>query len=156
MPSNCSLSSSGRYLVRHNPQAYYTNIRGECGRYDVPLGSTANISARFTFVTPDACNDMHDCSVATGDRWLSNFLPQLLASGEYRAGKTAIFITFDEGSGGNNKVATIAVAPPVRPGARSGTAYTHYSLLRTTEEMLGLGLLGNAASATSMRAGFGL
>lgn len=156
MPANCSPGNSGRYVVRHNPEAYYTNIRAECGSYDVPLGSTPDISARFTFVTPDLCNDMHNCPVATGDRWLSTFLPQLLASSEYRAGKTAIFITFDEGSGGNNKVATIAVAPPVRPGARSGTAYTHYSLLRTTEEMLGLGLLGNAASATSMRAGFGL
>jgi hypothetical protein len=156
MPANCSLGSSGRYVARHNPEAYYTNIRGDCGAYDVPLGGAADISARFTFVTPNLCNDMHDCSVATGDTWLSSFLPPLLASAEYRAGKTAIFITFDEGSGGHAQVATLAVAPPVRPGARSGTAYTHYSLLRTTEEMLGLGLLGNAASAQSMRAGFGL
>jgi hypothetical protein len=53
-------------------------------------------------------------------------------------------------------ILTIVVAPPVHPGARSGTAYTHYSLLRTTEEMFGLGLLGKAGSAASMRAGFGL
>ena len=69
--------------------------------------------------------------------------------------QTVIFVTFDEGSG-DNHIVTIVVAPPVHRGARSGTAYTHYSLLRTTEEMLGLGLLGNAGSATSMRAGFGL
>jgi hypothetical protein len=155
MPSNCALGSSGRYAVRHNPEAYYTNVRGDCTRYDVPLGSPANISARFTFVTPNLCSDMHDCSVSTGDSWLAGFLPPLLASSEYRAGKTAIFVTFDEGSG-DNHVVTIVVAPPVHPGARSGTAYTHYSLLRTTEEMLGLGLLGNARSATSMRSGFGL
>jgi phosphatidylinositol-3-phosphatase len=48
------------------------------------------------------------------------------------------------------------IAPTVHPGARGGTAFTHYSLLRTTEEMLGLRLLGNARSATSMRATFGL
>ena len=157
MPANCSLGSSGRYVARHNPEAYYTNIRADCGAYDVPLGNVADISARFTFVTPNLCNDMHDCSVATGDAWLSGFLPQLLASTEYGGGKTAIFITFDEGAGsGGQQVATLVVAPPVRPGARSDTPYTHYSLLRTTEEMLGLGFLGNAASATSMRAGFGL
>jgi hypothetical protein len=156
MPANCALNNSGRYVARHNPEVYYTNIRTDCGTYDVPLVSPANISARFTFVTPDLCSDMHDCSVATGDTWLSHFLPPVLASSEYRAGNTAIFITFDEGSGGHNQVATLVVAPPVRPGARSAAAYTHYSLLRTTEEMLGLGLLGNAASAPSMRAGLGL
>jgi hypothetical protein len=32
----------------------------------------------------------------------------------------------------------------------------HYSLLRTTEELLGLPLLGHAATATSMRPAFGL
>jgi hypothetical protein len=156
MPTNCALNSSGRYVARHNPEAYYTNIRSDCNSYDVPLAATVDISARFTFVTPNLCNDMHDCSVSTGDNWLSSFLPGLLSSSQYRAGRTAIFITFDEGSGGDNRVVTLAVAPPVSPGARSGTSYTHYSLLRTTEEMLGLGLLGNAATATSMRPGFGL
>ena len=37
----------------------------------------------------------------------------------------------------------------------SATNFTHYSLLRTTEEILGVPLLGNAATATSMRADFG-
>ena len=155
MPSKCALGNSGRYAVKHNPEAYYTNVRGDCGHYDVPLKSPTNISARFTFVTPNLCSDMHDCSVSTGDKWLADFLPPLLASSQYRAGKTAIVVTFDEGSGAN-RVVTIVVAPPVHPGARVGTAYTHYSLLRTTEEMLGLGLLGKARSAPSMRGGFGL
>ena len=156
MPGNCRLSSSGEYLPRHNPEVYYTNVRSDCASYDVPLGSSADISARFTFVTPNRCNDMHSCSVSTGDTWLSRFLPRLLSSGQYRAGKTAVFITFDEGTHSDNRVATIVVAPSVHPGARTATAYTHYSLLRTSEEMLGLGLLGNAASAMSMRAAFGL
>ena len=155
MPSKCALGNSGRYAVKHNPEAYYTNVRGDCGHYDVPLKSPTNISARFTFVTPNLCSDMHDCSVSTGDKWLADFLPPLLASSQYRAGKTAIVVTFDEGSGAN-RVVTIVVAPPVHPGARVGTAYTHYSLLRTAEEMLGLGLLGKARSAPSMRGGFGL
>jgi hypothetical protein len=155
MPGNCALRDSGRYAVRHNPQTYYTNVRGNCGSYNVPLGRPANSSARFTFITPNLCSDMHDCSVSTGDSWLAGFLPSLLTSSDYRGGKTAIFVTFDEGSGGN-KVVTLVIAPPVHPGARSATAYTHYSLLRTTEELLGLGLIGSARSATSMRAGFGL
>lgn len=53
-------------------------------------------------------------------------------------------------------IATIVVAPSVRPGTRSGTRYDHYSLLRATEELLGQPLLGKAKTATSMRAGFNL
>lgn len=155
MPSNCALSDSGKYAVRHNPETYYTNVRSDCNSLDTPLGSPPNISARFTFVTPNLCSDMHDCSVATGDSWLASFLPTVLSSSPYRSGRTVVFVTFDEGSG-DNHVVTLVIAPSVRPGAQSGTAYTHYSLLRTTEELLGLGLLGNASGAPSMRAAFGL
>ena len=80
MPSNCLRSNSGQYAVRHNPEAYYTNLGTDCANFDVPLASPPNISAGFTFVTPNLCNDMHDCSVATGDAWLSNFLPTILSS----------------------------------------------------------------------------
>jgi phospholipase C len=99
MPSNCALSTSGNYAVKHNPQAYYTNVRTDCATTNTPLGSTPNISRKFTLVTPNMCNDMHDCSVSTGDTWLKGFIPKLLASSEYQAGNTAIFVTFDEAGG---------------------------------------------------------
>jgi hypothetical protein len=158
MPSNCYLSNSGTYAVRHNPAAYYTNIRTDCNTYDVPLGTTPNISARFTFVTPNLCNDMHDCSVQTGDSWLSTFLPKIFGSSEYEAGGTAVFVTWDEDdSSANNHIATIVASPSTRPGTVSSTSFNHYSMLHTTEEMLGLStFLGNAASAASMRAAFNL
>jgi phosphatidylinositol-3-phosphatase len=157
MPSNCYLSNSGSYAVRHNPATYYTNIRSDCSLYDVPLGATPDISARFTFVTPNLCNDMHDCSVATGDSWLSSFVPKLFASSEYQAGATAVFITWDEDdSSASNHIATIVASPTTTPGTVSSTSFNHYSMLRTTEEMLGLSALGNAGSATSMRSAFGL
>src|SRR3954447_5816757 len=44
MPSNCALSSSGVYAVRHNPGAYFTNIRNACERQNVPLGDSPNLS----------------------------------------------------------------------------------------------------------------
>ena len=74
------------------------------------------------------------------------------------AGNTVLFVTWDEDNGsGGNQVATIVVSPYTTPGTRSGTAFTHYSLLRTTEELLGIPtFLGNAALATSMRPAFGL
>ena len=156
MPSSCDQSDSGEYAVRHNPAAYFVNL-SDCNTLDVPLSSPPNLSAKFTFVTPNLIDDMHDGTVQQGDTWLSTFLPSVLSSPQYQAGKTAVFITWDEDSGNSgNHVATIAIAPSVTPGAQSGSSFTHYSLLRTTEEQLGLGLIGNAASATSMRGAFNL
>jgi hypothetical protein len=158
MPSNCLLTSSGQYAVRHNPAAYYTNIRTECASLDVPLAATPDLSARFTFITPNLCNDTHDCSVATGDGWLAGELPKIFASAQYQAGRTAVFLTWDEDdSSMSNQIPTLVMAPSVTPGTASATTFDHYSMLRTTEELLGLSpLLGNAASATSMRGAFGL
>jgi hypothetical protein len=158
MPSNCLKSNSGRYAVRHNPEAYYTNLGTDCSAFDVPLGATPEISARFTFVTPNLCNDMHDCSVATGDTWLSNFLPQILSSSGYQSGATAIFITWDEDDNSSaNHIPTLVLSASTPVGARSATAFNHYSMLRTTEELLGIPVyLGGAATAASMRGPFGL
>jgi hypothetical protein len=157
MPSNCLLTNSGQYAVKHNPAAYYTNIRTDCNSLDVPLTDPPDVSARFTFVTPNLCNDTHDCSVATGDAWLQTFLGKVFASAEYQAGKTAVFLTWDEDdSSHSNHIATIVAAPSVTPGSAPAATFSHYSMLRTTEEMLGLGFVGNAATATSMRAAFGI
>ena len=100
---------------------------------------------------------MHDCPVATGDRWLARFVPALLASRSYRSGSTVLFITFDEGTDTANHVATIVASPATRPGTRSRERFDHYSLLKTTEQLLGLrGELGHAVRAHSMRQAFRL
>jgi len=154
MPSNCYPSDSGSYSVHHNPQAYFTGEQTLCSSTNTPSFAWRP----FEFVTPNTCDDMHNCSVSTGDTWLKNFLPSLLSSTQYTNGGTAIFITFDEddGSAGNH-VVTLVLSPYTPAGARSSTQFNHYSMLRTTEELLGIGThLGNAASATSMRAAFGL
>jgi phosphatidylinositol-3-phosphatase len=158
MPENCDLGNWGKYAVRHNPAAYYTGIRADCAHQDVPLGSTPDLSARFTFVTPNLCNDTHDCSVSTGDAWLRAFFAKVFETSEYNSGRTAVFLTWDEDDDSSaNHIATLVVAPSVRPGTHSATAFTHYSLLRTAEELLDLKpLLGHAASAPSMRSAFNL
>jgi hypothetical protein len=158
MPANCALANSGLYAVRHNPATYYTGIRTECLTNDIPLGATPDVSARFTFVTPNLCNDTHDCSIRTGDTWLASFLPKIFASSEYQSGSTAVFLTWDEDDGGaTNHIATLVMARSVPAGTRVSTAFDHYSMLRTTEELLGISTyLGQAATATSMRDPFHL
>ncbi len=167
MPSNCSKSDSGTYAPRHNPAVYFTDVASQCASQDVPLGSTPDISAKFTFITPNLCNDMHSCpsqsdgatETRTGDTWLSTFVPKLLATSEYQAGNTVVVLTWDEddySSSNGNHIATIVISPSTPAGAQISTRYDHYSLLRTTEDLLGLPAIGNAASASSMAADFRL
>lgn len=160
MPSNCRLSASGLYAERHNPEIYYQGPgdRTACATNNVPMGTVSsgnlardlanNTLPSFSIIVPNVCNDMHDCSVTTGDTWLSQWLPVILASQSYQGGKTAIFVVFDE----DTPVPNFVVAPSVVPGTVIHGSYSHYSLLRTTEEMLGIGpKLLNAGTALSLR-----
>jgi hypothetical protein len=99
MPSNCALSDGSGYAVRHNPAVYYTNVRARCARQDTRLAARPNLSARFTFVTPNLCHDMHDCSTKAGDSWLAGFVPKILGSRDYRKGRTAVFVTWEARTG---------------------------------------------------------
>jgi phosphatidylinositol-3-phosphatase len=158
MPSNCQQTDSGEYAVRHNPQAYYVNVGGDCARYNVPLSDPPDLSARFTFVTPNLLHDMHDGTIADGDTWLSSFVPKLLTSAEYEAGGMAVFVTWDEDDLlSANHIPTLVIAPSVVPGTTVSERLDHYSMLRATQEMLGLEpLLGDAATAADMRTPFNL
>jgi hypothetical protein len=172
-PGPCALESSfdGRYLVRHVPATYYLNVRQDCARWVVPLGDphagalhddvAGGALPVFGFVTPDACNDMHGgapCTgdpVGAGDRWLRSWLPSILAGPDYRSGRLAIIITWDEGTGTDNHIPTLVISPTTRH-IESGLAFTHCSTLRTIEELLRLPPLGCAAVAPSMVPAFHL
>lgn len=181
MPQNCYPTDSGLYPADHNPALAYDPLANSCPVWDVPLGDTATGAlARdlangtlpaFAFVVPNSCDSTETCAIGDGDAWLASWVPLIVNSSVYRAGKTAVFIAWDEGNKGsagedclaNTKdtschVALLALSPYTRPGAQPATFFSHYSLLRTTEELLGLPLLGHASdkSTQSMRAAFGL
>jgi hypothetical protein len=169
-PGLCPLTSSGRYAVKHDPAPYYTGIRGDCASWDVPMGTTSGGSfltdltngtlPAFSFVTPDLCNDTHDCSVATGDAWLQAWFAKIFASPNYRSGKTVAFVVWDEDDGSaTNHIPLIVVASSTRPGTQSGTLFDHYALLKTAEQLLGITtFLGHAGgvSTSSMVSTFNL
>ena len=164
MTSPCQLDGAGRYAVKHNPAAYYASEqdRAACLQDDVALGDPANgplvddlardTLPAFAFITPDLCHDTHDCPVVDGDRWLAQWLPTLLDSAAYRSGTTVLFIVWDEPT----PMPLLVIAPSVPSGTTTVEPFNHYSLLRTTEELLGLPLIGQAAHANSMRTAFGL
>ena len=138
------------YDPGHNPFAYYG---GQCPPNVVPLtdlgGDLSGSTPRFVWITPDRCHDTHDCSVATGDAWLRQEVGQITASSAWKSGGV-LFITWDEDDGStDNQVMTLVVAKGA--GHRSSTRrYTHYSLLATVEDLLGVGRLGQAAGAAPM------
>lgn len=167
MPTPCSETDSKTYFTRHNPALYYVDLQPTCASLDVPLGATPDISAKFTLITPNGCNDMDEASVRCassfagvvqlGDAWLGSFLKTILKTPQYRSGTTAVFITWDESSHGapaTQRIPTLVIAPSVRPGTISVKRFDHYALLRTTEQLLGLPFLGAAATAPSMRRAF--
>jgi acid phosphatase len=103
----------------------------------------------YSFVTPDLCHDMHDCSVATGDAWLAQFVEPLLS-----LKRTAVFIVFDEGSnnlGGGGSVALVVAGTSVKRRSRYTRPTTHYGLLRTLEDALGLPSIGASSRAQPLR-----
>jgi phosphatidylinositol-3-phosphatase len=169
-PGNCPTASSGTYAVKHDPAPYYTGIRSDCANWDIPMGTTSSGAfvndlnkgtlPAFSFVTPNLCNDTHDCSIATGDAWLKGWIPKITSSSAYQSGTTVLFLTWDEDDGSSsNRVVTIVVSPTTPAGTRSATSFTHYSLLKTTEQLLGVGAyLAHAGDAgtQSMRSDFHL
>lgn len=162
MPQNCATSAQSPYAVKHNPAAYYTALRPSCARNDVPLEGNlqrdidAGTLPSFAFITPNLCNDTHDCPVSTGDRWLAGWIPKILNGSNYRSGDTVVVLTWDEGTGSGNQIPTVVIAPKVKPGLRVTKRLDHYGLLRGTEDLLGVPPLGKAATAPSFAAAFGL
>lgn len=146
-PRGC-FSSGYPYALKHNPFAYYG---GRCPPQVVPYAELASDlrsgAETFTWITPDLCDDGHDCSTAQADAWLSRSVPQILASPGWRSGGV-LFITWDENEGGaGNQVAALVVTGRPTPQTDQ-THYDHYSLLATIEGLLGVPALGAAARAT--------
>jgi phosphatidylinositol-3-phosphatase len=88
---------------------------------------------------------------------VSAWMRTIIRSRAYRAGHTAVFLTFDEGSNRNSRIPTIVVSPYTHAGKVSPRRYNHFSLLKTTEKVLGIRrCLGKACSARGLSKAFRL
>jgi hypothetical protein len=157
LPSPCfGGAGSGGYAKKHDPFMYYDDVahdQGRCRRV-VPLGRLGGDLRRgrlptYAFISPNLCNDMHDCPVATGDRFLAHLMPTLLRA---VGPQGYVVLTWDEGTsdrgccGGSagGRIPTIVAGRLVRRGARLRAPLDHYGVLRTIEDTLGLPRLGAA------------
>jgi acid phosphatase len=137
---------AGEYARRHNPWVDFSSVPPEANQ---PLSALPGNFAQLptvSFVVPNVCHDMHDCSIARGDAWARNHLSGFVDWAQSH--NSLLVVTFDEDDSdvGPNHIATILVGPMVRPG-RDNQNINHYGVLRTIETMYGLPFLGHSASA---------
>lgn len=163
------LTNRNGYAVRHNPFVYFEDVTGTNNPGN-PYGIahvrpysefasdlTNNTVARYNFLKPNICNDGHDScapyydSVRQIDAWLATEVPKILNSRAY-TNNGALFITWDEADGPDQRVGMMVLSPLARGGGYTNNIYyTHSSTLRTFQEIFGVGpFLGDAANATDL------
>ena len=128
MPKPCSSRNTDLYGVRHNPFVYYPGITDDpayCAEHVVPLTqlaedlkSTSSLP-EYVFISPNVCNDTHDCPVATGDAWFSRQVPEILRFPAFTKQNYLLVLTWEEDENIDNTVATIFAGPAARKGFES-------------------------------------
>ncbi len=134
--------SSPFFAKKHMPFLYFDGQASHV--YPLRDLRAASLPA-FALVAPNLCNDGHDCSTATADRFLGRFLPPLL-----HVPRTAVFVLFDEGTsdaGGGGHIFAFVAGTAVKAHVLDSAPTNHYGVLRTIEDALGVGHLGQSAQA---------
>ena len=85
-PTPCFTGATAAgYAKKHNPFIYYNDIASSSRRCDRLVGF-GQLSAdlrhaqlpTYAWISPNLCDDGHDCGVAGGDRFLARAVPALL------------------------------------------------------------------------------
>jgi phosphatidylinositol-3-phosphatase len=149
---------TGNYAVRHVPLAYLTDVQDSAaGRATlVPFTQFATDLAAgklpsYSFITPNLCNDAHNCPLSVADSWLKTNIAPLLTSTPFKDDGVLI-IVFDESGNddthGGGRIAAVFISPKFsKAGYQSTTLYQHESTLRLTLNGLGISTVLPGASA---------
>ncbi|MBW8487181.1 alkaline phosphatase family protein [Actinomadura parmotrematis] len=147
--TTCS-NSAGKYARKHNPWFSFSNVPASTGYTWAQWPTDYTRLPTVSFAVPNLCNDMHDCSVGTGDTWVKSKLSAYATWAV--AHNSALVVTFDEDNRlAGNRIPTVVYGAHVKTGTYA-TQWNHYNLLRTLEDMYGTTHAGNAASASPITA----
>jgi acid phosphatase len=151
--------SLDNYRAKHNPWVMWQNDR-PTSPYQLPSSVNRPFSdfptdfsklPTLSFVVPNEQNDMHSNTIQRGDTWLHDNLDAYRQWAQTH--NSLLIVTFDENDGSaGNQIATIFYGPMVRPGQYDDNI-DHYSVLRTLEDLLGLGdqgYLGEGANRATI------
>jgi phosphatidylinositol-3-phosphatase len=147
----------GVYRRKHNPWVNFSNVPISVNMRWKDFPSKAadfDTLPTVSIVVPNMQHDMHDGTIQMADDWLRT---HLLSYIEWAKTHNSLFIiTWDEDNHGkpkhstakdgpavvqDNQIPTIFIGQMVTPGNYS-EPINHYSVLRTIEEMYGLGYVG--------------
>ncbi len=137
--------TSAKYARKHAPWTNFTNFPHN---RELPFSAFPNSDfaalPTVSFVVPNLCNDMHDCSIGTGDGWLQSHINAYAQWAKTH--NSLLILTWDEDdNSASNQIVTVFVGAKVLPG-NYGESVNHYSILHTIESMYGLTALGTAAA----------
>ena len=154
-----NVTSSGKYARKHNPWVNWqdASTNGIPSSLNVPFTdfpTDYSTLPTVSFVIPNLNDDMHDGSISAGDTWLKNNLDSYI---QWAKTHNSLFIlTFDEDvKSSNNQIPTIFVGQMVKKGNYS-VKINHINVLRTIEEMYGLGYAGSSADSSAITSGIWL
>src|SRR6266566_3729856 len=178
--AGCDTSSHEPYEPIHNPFIAFQDITSNtarcnqlvlanpstCGVTDCVLINDLNSASapNFMWLTPNDCNDMRgaskicSASISLGDNYLKSLVPNILNSNTFKTGRSALFITFDEGNGycplnGSSEscVYSVWAGPAAKTSFGTSKLYNHYSFPKTVEANWNLASLSTGdGSATPM------
>jgi acid phosphatase len=135
--------STGLYTRKHDPWTYFTNVdhQNERPYSDLAADIAANALPNLVYVVPNNCHNGHNsstpgCGAADADYWLSQNVPQILNA----LGPNGLFVlTWDEDDNASgNRILTVFVGPHVQPGVVSNVSVSHYTMVRTWCDALGV------------------
>jgi acid phosphatase len=153
--TDCSFdgdASTGLYTRKHAPWTYFSNVdhSNERPYTDLAADLAAGQLPNLAFVLPNNCHNTHDlyvdpsCDVPQGDAWLAANLPPIIQA---LGPNDLLILTWDEddGTAGNN-ILTVFVGPLVLPHSASVRYVTHYTMVRTIADALGVPPPGQSAT----------
>jgi phospholipase C len=131
-----------------NSGANFTNVPASSNLRYTRFPTDYSTLPSVSFVIPNLCNDMHDCSIATGDTWMKNNLDAY--ANWAKTHNSLLITTFDEDDhSAGNQITTIFTGQHVKQGPYT-ERIAHYSVLRTLEDAYGLACTGSACSASAI------
>jgi len=104
MPEPCFLGSWVDYVQKHNPFVYFDPIRLDAARCERSVRPLTDLSSdlaagslpNFVFITPNLCNDAHDCGLDVADVWLASQMQSLINFFGTTSQSFLVILTWDE------------------------------------------------------------
>jgi hypothetical protein len=136
------------YKRKHNPWVNFSNVAAGANQPFTAFPSDFASLPTVSFVIPDQCNDMHDCSVATGDAWLQAHIDGYAQWAQYH--NSLLVLTWDENDfSALNQIATVFAGALVIPADYAETI-NHYRVLATLLSMYGLAPVGSESAMAAL------